>query len=73
MAKKSCGMEGRLFHNEMLLNLVKKYERQYRASGEENVALENKLRQYGISTEFSVDHIFFTDWHTNEVLYSFEI
>ena len=73
MTKKSYGKEGKLFHNEMLLNLVKQYEREYRATGEENVALKNKLRQYRIQTEFSVDHIFFTDWHTNKVLYSFEL
>ena len=72
MRKKDIGPEGKLAQNKMLLDLVKQYEREYRATGKENIALENKLTHYHIETEFSVDHIFFTDWHTNEVLYSFE-
>jgi len=59
--------------NSDKMKLMKQYEKEYRATGEENIALENKLRKYNIGTEFSVDHIFFTDWHTNEVIYSFEL
>jgi len=73
MVKKNYGVEGRLYKNKMLLDLAKQYEKKYRKTGEEDVALENKLRQYGIETNFDVDVIYFTDWHTNEVLYSFEI
>jgi len=60
--------------NSDKMKLMEQYEKEYRATkGEENIALENKLRKYNIETEFSVDHIFFTDWHTNKVLYSFEL
>jgi len=54
-------------------DLAKQYEKEYRETREENIALKNKLRQYHINTEFSVDHIFFTNWHTNEVVYCFEL
>ena len=73
MIKKNYGIKGKLAYNKMLLDLVKQYEKEYRATGEGNVALENKLRQYDIETNFAVDVIFFTDWHTDEVLYSFEL
>lgn len=73
MGKKNYGVEGKLAANKMLLDLVKQYEREYRATGEENVALENKLRQHGIETNFDVDIIYFTDRHTEGVLYSFEL
>jgi len=59
--------------NSDKMKLMEQYEKEYRATGEENIALENKLRKYNIETEFSVDHIFFTDRHSNKVLYSFEI
>jgi len=53
--------------------LIKQYEKEYKLIRRENIILENKLRHYNIVTEFSVDHIFFTDWHTNEVVHCFEI
>ncbi len=55
------------------IKLIKQYEKEYRANRESNINIENKLRHHSIRTEFNVDHIFFTNWRTNEVVYSFEL
>jgi len=50
--------------NSDKMKLMKQYEKEYRATGEDNISLEKILRHYHIRTEFSYYHIFFTDWHT---------
>jgi len=53
--------------------LIIQYEKEYRAGnfkGAEN--LRFTLERLNVDTEFSVDHIFFTNCSTNEVIYSFE-
>lgn len=65
--------KGRLKINKRLLKIVKRYEKEYKLLGYGNTALEFELSKCNIETHFLVDHIFFTDWHSNKVFYSFEI
>jgi len=54
--------------------LIIQYEKEYRAGNfEKSKTLKALLGSLNIDTEFSVDHIFFTNCSTNEVIYSFEL
>jgi len=66
-------IKGRLMINKRLFKIVKRYEKEYKIFGYGNISLEKELSKCNIETHFAVDHIFFTDWHSDEVLYSFEI
>lgn len=74
MTKKDYEAGGRLMIDKELLDMIKLYERQYRANKyDETLVTANKLGQCNVETTFAVDLIYFTDCHTNEVLYSFEL
>lgn len=55
------------------MNLVKKLEHIYKATGAGDNILENELRVLGVETNLAVDYVFFVESNTNKVLYGFEL